>query len=363
MARDNFAWICTWKITHRCNLSCTYCDHTVMRPAGANERVDYRRIAAGLERFAPKIVNISGGEPTLVAGLPDIVRDLKSRFNPFIRIVHNGTQPHKAVPAFPYIDRLVVSVDGPGDVNRATRGIDGNRVVDKLGAIVDDAAMNGVELAVNTVVTKNNLGSLGELADRIHRVAPSIVLSLTPVMPPDGPLSILLRDDLLEEFECTYQGLRERGVHVMHTFDSVRRHTTFSCIECFNQFFTIRVSPEGRISACPMNVPLKAAVAHVPVRKLVSIRGLKHALAETVKAAKARFGRDIDFSCSTICNCESWLDMLFLGMESNAAPVYLRGLHGRLGDRDYAGLEEFVKTNINPDFDIAAFRKRVDAAV
>jgi MoaA/NifB/PqqE/SkfB family radical SAM enzyme len=360
---DNFAWICTWKITHRCNLSCTYCDHAVMLPAGAKERIDHDAIVRNLQKLSPKIVNISGGEPTLVDALPRIVRELKQRFNPFVRVVHNGTQPRRAVPLFPHIDRFVVSIDGPGDLNRATRGIEGDLVIEKFGGVVGDAEAENVELAVNCVVTARNVTRIRELAEKLRAASPAIVLSLTPVMPPDGPESILSDPATYARFEAEYRDMKRDGLRVIHTFDQLRRHETFSCIQCYNQFFIIRVSPEGRVSACPMNVPLGLAGAKVPVRALLSGRGLKKAARAGMKALRARSSNTVDFSCSTICNCEGWLDMLFAGEQSESAPVYLRGLHGRLDEKDYARLDDFVRKHINPSFDVRSFRKLVEEAV
>jgi MoaA/NifB/PqqE/SkfB family radical SAM enzyme len=333
-----------------------------MKPATAVERIDYDAILDTIEEFSPKIVNISGGEPTLVEQLPHIVEELKGRWNPFVRVVHNGSCAHKSASLFSHIDRFVVSLDGPGEVNRATRGIDGDKVIERLGTVAGDAEANDVELAINCVVTVHNVSHLRELAEKIRKASPAILLSLTPVMPPDGELSILSKDAGYAEFEKVYSGLKKDGYTIMHTFDGSMRHDTFSCIQCYNQFFTIRVSPEGRVSACPMNIGLGRATANISPQKLLSPKNMLKALKAGSKLLKSRLGAKIDFSCSTICNCESWLDMLFLGKESESADVYLRGLKGRMTEKDYEDVNAFVRDTINANFSIEEFRRRIEAA-
>jgi hypothetical protein len=215
---------------------------------------------------------------------------------------------------------------------------------------------------VNCVVTVRNLRSLAELAHAVRRASESILLSFTPVIPPHDGVSILNSKQHTAEFLATYDTLKRGGFNVTHTFDGLVRHGTFSRIQCFNQFFTIRVNPEGRISACPMNAGLRDGLTGVPLKKLLSPRGLRKAAAAAGRYLRGRAGARIDFSCSTICNCESWLDMLFLGRECESARTYLRGLHGRLTEKDYRDMAAFVRTHINPGFDPADFRRRVEAA-
>ena len=64
----------------------------------------------------------------------------------------------------------------------------------------------------------------------------------------------------------------------------------------------------------------------------------------------------IDFSCTTVCTCENWLDLIFLGIPSDSIPIYARGLRGRMTDEDYRNAETFVRRFINPDFDIQALK-------
>ena len=121
MSNKNFGWIATWRVTDRCNLNCVYCDQTVNHRPDFKENIDYNTIIDRLAAYHPKILNVSGGEPTLVSELPKYLNTIKQRWDPFIRVVHNGTNLSKAVTLFPFIDRLVISIDGPGAINHANR--------------------------------------------------------------------------------------------------------------------------------------------------------------------------------------------------------------------------------------------------
>jgi MoaA/NifB/PqqE/SkfB family radical SAM enzyme len=333
-----------------------------MLPATAKEDINYQTILDKIEKFRPKILNISGGEPALVPVLSGLMRRAKERFNPFIRIVHNGTSPAKLVSSFPWIDRFVVSLDGPGVYNTQTKGIDGTAVIRKLGEIIPEALRHKVEVAVNCVVTVKTAPAVSELADVIMNVSPHILLSLTPLMPPDSPNSILKHPQVLGEFLEQYRRLKAQGCNIIHTFDAVMRHPSYSCIQCYNQYFTIRVSPEGRISACPSNVPLKDALGGIKARKLFSMRGLLRGWAYLSRFAAGKTGSKIDFSCKNICNCESWMDMLFVEMESESIPVYARGLFNRMSDDDYLEMQAFVTKHVNPAFNIDKLRRVVDSS-
>ncbi|MGB7566876.1 MAG: radical SAM protein [Chitinivibrionales bacterium] len=360
MHQKNFAWIATWKITRRCNLYCVYCDHASMRKATHRENIDYQKVIETLHGYSPKILNISGGEPSLVENLAGILSEIKKRWDPFIRIVHNGTGPEKLLKSFPYIDRLVISMDGPDPINKANRGISGPSVLTKLKAVLPEAKARNVEVGINCVVTIANLKSMREFADQVKTVSGSLILSFTPVMPPDGSLSILREESLVREFFATYEDLKKRGYSVMNAFDGITRFNNFKSIQCFNQYFNIRVSPEGQVLTCAMNTNLNSQHFIYYFRKLLSKNGIKKAFYRIKQKLINSMNDSIDFSCTTVCTCENWLDLIFLGISSDSIPKYARGLRGRMTEEDYRNAEAFVKRYINPEFDINKLKRLVD---
>ena len=360
MLQKNFAWIATWKITRRCNLYCVYCDHSSMRKATHREHVDYSKIIETLHGYSPKILNISGGEPSLVEGLPGILSEIKKRWDPFIRVVHNGSGPEKLLKSFPFIDRLVISMDGPDPINKANRGISGSSVLAKLKSVLPDLKAYNVEVGVNCVLTTANLKYMREFAVQVRNVSQSLILSFTPVMPPDGTLSILREKSLVQEFFATYEDLKKQGFSVMHVFDGITRFNSFKSIQCFNQYFNIRVSTEGQVLTCSMNTHLNSRHYIYYFRKMLAKNGLKKAFYRIKQKLINSMRDSIDFSCTTVCTCENWLDLIFLGIPSDSIPIYARGLRSRMTEEDYRDAEIFVKRYINPEFDINVLKRLVD---
>ena len=138
-------------------------------------------------------------------------------------------------------------------INKNSRGISGESVLKKLKSVLPELAANKVEIAVNCVVTTANLKSMSELAESVHAVSDSILISFTPVMPPDGPLSILQSNLQTREFFETFERLKNKGYFVMHAFDGITRFNDFNAVQCFNQYFVIRLSPEGNVLTCSLN--------------------------------------------------------------------------------------------------------------
>jgi sulfatase maturation enzyme AslB (radical SAM superfamily) len=337
-----------------------YCDHTVNHRPEYNEKIDYAAIIDRLTQYSPKILNITGGEPTLVSELPDYLKTIKERWNPFVRVVHNGTNLLKASALFPWINRLVISLDGLGEINRANRGIDGDWIIEKIAAIMPDAKKHAVEVIINCVVTTTNATHIEQLVRNATKLAPDLQLSFMPVMPPDGENSILVKEDLYAGFITTFDKLRAEGFKIIHVFDTIARHETFKKISCFNQFFTLRMETSGALSSCAMNVPADPVFFANKVKRFLTTGNFPALFDRIKKMTSHAISNKPDFSCSTICNCESWLDLLFLGIESNCHRVYTEGLRGRISEKEYSDVDLFVKEYINPEFDIQWFKRMVE---
>ena len=359
----NFAWIATWKITRRCNLYCVYCDHASMRKATYREHIDYKKIIRTLRTYSPKILNISGGEPTLVEALPEILSEVKKQWNPFIRIVHNGTNPEKLLPCLPNVDRLVISLDGPDPINKENRGISADTVFKKLKEVLPQLNKHHVQVYFNCVITTANLTYMSQLVHDAYNLSPSITVSFTPVMPPDSNLSILRDKKLVSDFLETYKKLKQQKYPIMHVFDGIMQHADFKNIKCYNQYFTIKITPEGQVVTCAMNTELTTTHFNYYFRKMFSKKGIKTSINRLKKMANHTLFNKVDFSCNTICACENWLDLIFLGIHSDCIWAYARGLSGRMTEADYSEVEAFVRKNIASTFDSTTFKNIVDTAL
>jgi len=358
MINNNFCWIAAWKVTDRCNLRCAYCDPSIMKRAGEAETINRFEALDRIAKYKPRILNISGGEPSLVKELPGLLARAKAVWNPFIRVVHNGTGPQKMAEAFPYIDRLVISVDGPGEVNAATRGISGDAVLERIAALVNSAEPCP-EIMINTVVTEKNIDTLKRFAAQIASISPRVGLGLAPVMPPGSPLSVIREEGGYRRFLNVFAEVKSAHGAATHDFDCLLRHKNFRKILCYNQYFSIHFSPRGELFTCGASLGSQLRRTDRAYGKIFKKGGLKKAFTMLARAVNARLGR-ADFTCRNICGCESWFDMLLLGRDTEYAPIALRGFKGRLSDDDYAELDKFVKENINAEFNINRFRELVD---
>jgi len=359
MINNNFCWIATWKVTDRCNLRCAYCDPSIMKRANEAETINRFEALDRIAAYKPRILNISGGEPSLLKELPGLLSRAKAVWNPYIRVVHNGTDPQKLAEAFPCIDYLVISVDGPGGVNAATRGISGDAVLGGIAALFNSAGPIP-KITVNTVVTEKNIDTLKDLAAQIASVSPDVTLALLPVMPVNGELSVLRdREAGYKRFIDVYAGIKAAHGNTVHNLDCVMRHKDLRKIQCYNQYFTIKFSPRGEPFSCGAGIASQLRRSDRAYKKIFKKGGLRKLLTMIVKSIKEKAGA-VDFTCRNICNCESWLDMAFLGKETGYAPIALRGFRGRLTNDDYAELDKFVKKNINPRFDAERFRSLIE---
>jgi hypothetical protein len=338
-----------------------------MTRADSSEVINRFEALDRIGTYRPRVLNISGGEPALVKELPGLLSRAKAVWNPHIRVVHNGTAPQKLEECFSHIDRLVISIDGPGEVNAATRGVSGDAVLERIAGLpgvagppLGASAGMAPEITVNTVVTEKNIDTLPLFASQINSVSPRVCLALTPVMPLDSELSVLREGEKgYRRFLDTYAKMKSVHDAVAHNFDCVMRHDNWRRIDCYNQYFTVRFSPRGELFACGANIGSQLRRTDGAFRKIFRKGGAKKMLTMLTRTVKERLGL-VDFTCRNICNCDSWLDMLLLGRDTGYAPIILRGLRGRLNDGDYRELDEFVRKNINPGFDVNWFRDMVE---
>ena len=111
-------------LTKRCNLRCTHCysssspdEHTVLPAALAKQAI---RSAADL---GYNTISFSGGEPLLVADLPDMAREAR-QFGMSVNLVTNGMllNERRADELAGAIDMIAISLDGVPERHNTMRG-------------------------------------------------------------------------------------------------------------------------------------------------------------------------------------------------------------------------------------------------
>jgi hypothetical protein len=201
-----------------------------------------------------------------------------------------------------------------------------------------------------------------QLAQEAKNLSPAITVSFTPFMPPDGDLSILQNEELFHEFLSTYKKLKKEGFSVMHVFDGIKQHTDLKHIQCYNQYFTIKISTEGHVLTCAMNSELNFGHFFYYFRKLLLKNGFSKAKNRIKKKFNQDYLRSMDFSCTTPCACENWLDLVFLGIKSDCISSYAKGLYGRMTESDYTNSEAFVREYINSQFNKEMLKNCIEAS-
>lgn len=169
-----------FEVTGRCNLGCPVCFAGSGKNAGPDPSLDElaRRFQAAFAATGPANVQLSGGEPTVRADLPEIARLARMAGYAFIQVNTNGLalaeDPGLADRlAEAGVDSVFLQFDGATDsVYRTLRGRD--LLATKLRAI-DRLAAAGIGIVlVPTVVAGVNDDQVGELVRLAVSRAPAV---------------------------------------------------------------------------------------------------------------------------------------------------------------------------------------------
>lgn len=345
---DNFAWIGTWTITSRCNLNCVYCPPRWRLKARDFEDVNYNAAVEKMSRIRPKLLNVSGGEPTLVKDLPRILEKIKRLWNPFIRVVSNGTNPLFFTECAPYLDRIFFSLDGYGELNKKTKGIDGNKVLRGIQNLLYELRHidSEVEVGINHVVTTDTALFLEQTVKNIRNVSDDIVLVLSPIIPPDHEKSIIVNKLIRDKFWQLYQKVRSNDKKVFHHFHHFHSTRPLRVVNCYNQFFRVMFDTHGNPRTCAHNL-------YTYTKDLARLLGKKRDVSFLPKMAKTACNRILgryDFKCYHPCNCDAWLDSFLQGVDTDNTRYFVKNLYGRFTNEEVQEAYEFISNHINKNF-------------
>jgi MoaA/NifB/PqqE/SkfB family radical SAM enzyme len=149
------------EVTSRCNSRCLTCPiwrmKKVYEPSLAHEKliIDRFREAGVL------IAVFTGGEPLMRKDIPEILKHSYEQ-GLITCMVTNGLLLSKRLDEISsYVDRIVVSLDSSKpDVHNRIRGI---KVFDRAIEGIRKARSKGVEVVINSVISKSNLGDVEEI--------------------------------------------------------------------------------------------------------------------------------------------------------------------------------------------------------
>ena len=263
------------KLTWRCNLRCVMCN----LPRRSRENILttplLKALAEELAELGCRKVHFTGGEVTLRPDLPDLVETFAGK-GMRVNLTTNGTLLSKELAmrlVVAGVRSVSISLDSPdpgihdrirgkGAWKRAVRGVENlRRAVDKLGA--------KTHIRINTVITRENYSSLGELprlaadigADRLTLIpvddpTGSLRLNKTRILEFNSSIAPRIAEDALslgliadveeafpfgttkEDIEYTRRGLYARGLYERQP--------------CYIPWLHSLITPEGRVYACCM---------------------------------------------------------------------------------------------------------------
>ena len=260
-----FYWCVTWHIHFICNQRCVYCFNKDS-PSVMEKKPDYEKAIAELVRVKPKHLCISGGEPTLVPGIVDLMRRLREGCGEGMQIEFNSNctgRPELLPDILPYADIIAASIDGVGDINREQRGVDGDDVLNTISMIAahDYPSWSRFRriMAVPTATVKS-YKHLPELFDRLREIKKKspidVSVEVKPMFPYHRPLSPAFKPEIWEDFrarskewEKEYSDIRVE-VRGISTFSGLSREGGKMRTRCWRQFFTAMLWPEGNWTYC-----------------------------------------------------------------------------------------------------------------
>lgn len=195
-------------VTYRCNLKCRFCYagcNCTVNPVQSNDEMDLKQVKTVLRKIyrqakAPT-VSFTGGEPTLVPGLPQMIRYAKG-LGMRVNLITNGVavtpgMAHELAAAG--LDSAQVSLEG---VTAATH----NAIVQCSGAFVKTTAAvhylkeAGIHTHTNTTLSRHNMAESSLFPAFVKKELGSDRFSMNLVIP-SGSGSI--NDDLVVKYSET----------------------------------------------------------------------------------------------------------------------------------------------------------------
>ncbi len=171
-------FIVIWEVTRACALACRHCRAEAIprrdpRELNAEESL---RLLDQVARAGPKVFVLTGGDPMMRPDLLDLIASATERG------LHVSMSP-SATPRFVKGDlcrfrdvglqRVSLSIDGASrDTHDRFRGVQGtwHRTMESIGA----AREAGIEVQINTTITRQNLGEFDGFVSLLDEIKPSL---------------------------------------------------------------------------------------------------------------------------------------------------------------------------------------------
>jgi MoaA/NifB/PqqE/SkfB family radical SAM enzyme len=236
-------------VDYACNLKCEHCFKTSLENKQAHPRLqisDYKRIARECIDLGAIHLSLQGGEATLLPWLEELVRNMSPN-RVLFSITTNGTTitPEFAKKLHSWgVDQLTISIDSfTPEVHDRFRGVPGAfaRTFNGLTA----ARRNGLNVQINTCVSKTSLYSRGFLDLVDYCCTEKIILNLVLAAPSgnwDASLEFVLDANDIRNVRA----LVKSTPYVRQDMDSIQIGRG-----CPAMKEALYITPNGDVLSCP----------------------------------------------------------------------------------------------------------------
>jgi MoaA/NifB/PqqE/SkfB family radical SAM enzyme len=163
-----------WQLTRACELHCRHCPHPEDRSRSPRELSTYEAycLVNQVVQLAPQRFVISGGDPLTRDDVYQLVDYARRRgLRPAITLSPTANATADAIARLRRngLSRIIVSLEGPSaDSHDASCRVPGS--YRRTLHIIGTALTSGIDVEVNTLVTRDNLPILDAMYDRIERL-------------------------------------------------------------------------------------------------------------------------------------------------------------------------------------------------
>jgi predicted glycosyltransferase/MoaA/NifB/PqqE/SkfB family radical SAM enzyme len=184
------------RVTSQCDLACDMCSWKGKKEALPIDVI--RALVAQARIIGVKIVNLTGGEPTLFPGVVDILRNIKER-SLEVSLSTNGCGASSQLKRIiPFLDHVDISLDADRAVlHDRIRGRKGafNRTLQTIGAL----AAQGIHPHINVTIRPDNYRGLHRIVSMLAGRMRSISFSLVDTSM-NNSREFVFSDEQLKEF-------------------------------------------------------------------------------------------------------------------------------------------------------------------
>jgi len=325
----------------------------------ARTQEDPERAVERILKHKPKYIEILGGEPLLVPNMPDLIARIKREAdNPTVMISTNLCVPETlSFALLKEVEHLFVSIDGLGEHNTQTRGVDGDKLFARFQRLVSERNRRGSKTRLHTAtcVHIHNFQHVPALLERIFDTDPSAEMVVIPIEPYDHPDSLTHSPQAMAAFLHTMEDLKGRlPVSMSRQFNAgllqeLRGHdaspteASFTANHrCYRQFFRLVIDSKGREITCKPSRP----IVHYS-DQLQKARCLSHMLTIVRNMVSDLFLQPCSPMCRMPCCASEFLEDLIGATSVDDLPRELCMFENRFTAAQVAVVARSVRCKLN----------------